>query len=273
MNDNELPNWPRPHFEPGGGNPYLFYVVFGAAVEGLKVSRSKYRCDEVPQGLELLSYGPDSHPEVLNQFRSGYLWDELQKSDPTLSATIAEQQQCVVIRGTLADEPNLNYFRNVIGLVTCLLDSGGIGLFDPQSFKWWSAEGWRNEVFNRGEALPREHVVILVSEESDGTRWFHTRGLRKFGRPDLSIHNVLSQHNDGVIDLLNRFIELQAFGGVIPEGQAIKMESLPAGMSCVHGGSVDDPDFNNVHVEVLWLRSAEQGAPFDAHSAALHSRK
>ena len=26
----ELLSWPRPHFVPGGGNPLLFYVVFGA---------------------------------------------------------------------------------------------------------------------------------------------------------------------------------------------------------------------------------------------------
>jgi len=139
MNDNALPNWQRPHYEPGGGKPFLFYVVFGAAVEDLKLSRSKYRCDEVPPGLELLSYGPDSHPEVLDQFRSGYLWEELQESEPALHKSIGAQQQCVIIRGTLPDEPSLNYFRNAIGLVTCLLDNGGKGVrLAKQRFCAWS---------------------------------------------------------------------------------------------------------------------------------------
>jgi hypothetical protein len=75
--------------------------------------------------------------------------------------------------------------------------------------------------------------------------------MRKFGRPDLSIHAVPPSHRDAVIDLCNRFIELQALGGLIPEGQVIKMDSLP-GMTCHHGGDLDDPDFNNVHVEVRW---------------------
>ena len=268
MNDNTLPNWPRQHYEPGGGNPFLFYVVFGAAVKDLKLSRSKYRCDEVSPGLELLLYGPDSHPDVLDQFRSGYLWEELQESEPALQKAIGTQQQCVIIRGTLPDEPSLNYFRNTIGLVTCLLDHGGIGIYDPQSFKWWSSECWRKEVFEPAKPLPREHVVILVSEESDGTCWFHTRGLRKFGRPDLSIHDVSPQYHGAVVDLFNRFIELQAFGGVIPEGQMVRMKSLPAGMSCIHSGSEGDPDFNNVHVQVIWPRYAEPGAPADAGTAA-----
>jgi hypothetical protein len=30
------------------------------------------------------------------------------------------------------------------------------------------------------------------------------------------------------------------------------MDSLPAGLMCHHGGSVEDPDFNNVHVEIRW---------------------
>jgi hypothetical protein len=28
------------------------------------------------------------------------------------------------------------------------------------------------------------------------------------------------------------------------------MRSLPSGMICTHKGDVDDPDFNNVHVEI-----------------------
>jgi hypothetical protein len=78
--------------------------------------------------------------------------------------------------------------------------------------------------------------------------------LRKFGRPDLSVHNVPPSLQEGVIDLCNRFIEFQAFGGVIEEGQGIRMRGLPEGMTCHHGGDLDDPDFNNVHVEITWRR-------------------
>ena len=30
------------------------------------------------------------------------------------------------------------------------------------------------------------------------------------------------------------------------------MSGLPPGGVCLHGGSVDDPDFNNVHIEIEW---------------------
>lgn len=267
MNNDVLPNWSREHYRQAGGEPFLFYVIFGAAVEELALSRSKYRCDEIPAGLEMLSYGPGSHPEVLDSFRSGYLWTQLQENEPQLAQEIATRQQCVIVRGSLGDQATLNYLRNTIGLLTCLLDHGGVGIFDPLSFQWWSPSAWRSKVFDPAALSPNEHVVILVSEETDGTHWFHTRGLRKFGRPDLSIHGAPASYQEAVVDMFNRFIEFQAFGGVIENGEEVRLSSLPPGMRCVWGGSEEDPDFNNVHVEVHWPASAEQGAPTDARTS------
>ncbi len=72
----------------------------------------------------------------------------------------------------------------------------------------------------------------------------------KFGRPDLSVRGVTRELGPAVEDLCNRFIEMQAFGAVVPEGQEVKMKALPPGWRCRHGGTIDDPDFNNVHLEI-----------------------
>jgi hypothetical protein len=63
---------------------------------------------------------------------------------------------------------------------------------------------------------------------------------------------VSAQHRDAIIDLVNRFIELLAFGAMVPEGQPIRMAALPAGMTCWRRGREDDPDFNNEHIEIVW---------------------
>jgi hypothetical protein len=142
--------------------------------------------------------------------------------------------------------------RNVIGLVAWCLDHGGVAVFDPQMFKWWSPAEWKKWIFKPAAPVPTHHLMILTSEDENGTGWFHTRGMRKFGRPDLSVHGVTADLREAVIDLFNRFIEYQAFGGLIAEGQEINMRSLPPGMICTHQGDVDDADFNNVHVEIKW---------------------
>jgi hypothetical protein len=234
-----LEDWERKHYSEGGDLPFLFYVVFGSDANELRLSRSKHRCDSVPDGVAISSYGPNTHPEVLNEFRQGYLWNELRKEESSLANEVEAQTKCVIVQGTVADDTSLNYFRNTIGLLTGLLDAGGVAIYDPQSFKWWSSEKWRATVFEPAAALPREHVVILVSDEGHQAKWVHTRGMRKFGRPDLSTHGVLPDYFDSVVDLLNRFIEFQAFGGVIPEGQEIRMQSLPSVLSRRYVSKVD----------------------------------
>jgi hypothetical protein len=247
---SSINNWPRPYYRSGGGDAFLFYAVYGQTPKDFSISGSKYRFDGIPDELEVSSYGPTSDPEAVDAFRSRYLWDEFQQAHVTLANEVANQSECLVIRATISDPPDLNYLRNVIGFITWCLDSGSVAVFDPQMFKWWAPSEWMKMIFEPAAAVPRHHIMILTAEEENDTEWFHTRGMRKFGRPDLSVHRVSADLRDGVIDLLNRFIEFQAFGGIIDEGQEIKMRSLPPGMICKHQGSLDDPDFNNVHVEI-----------------------
>ncbi|CAH0445634.1 hypothetical protein [Ralstonia pseudosolanacearum] len=250
--NNALPNWPREFYEPSDQSAFLFYVVFGANVGELRLSRSQYRCEGVPTGIDVMAYGPSEHAEVADSFRKGYVWDELQARRPALAADVAAQLACVIVRGSVPDAPSLNYFRDTIGLLTCLLDSGGVAIYDPQSFAWWSPDDWKARVFEPASPQPFEHVTILVSDEGGDLQWFHTRGLRKYGRPDLSLHGVPIDYRAAVVDLFNRFITFQASGGVIREGQQIRVQALPEGMVCVHGGDEDDPDFNNTRIEIAW---------------------
>ena len=78
----------------------------------------------------------------------------------------------------------------LLRLITHFLDHGGVAVYDPQMFEWWSPKKWRERIFSPAGPVPRHHTVILVSEDAPGTEWIHTRGLRKFGRPDLSVHRV-----------------------------------------------------------------------------------
>jgi hypothetical protein len=253
-----LPDWPRRHYVPGGRDAFLLYVVYGRVDVTKELSRSKYRCDGIPDGIEVTTYGPDQRPDVVAMFRHGYAWNEFVTNDPKLAATVTNQDSCLILRGQIPDPPSLNYLRDVVGVLTFSLDAGGVAIYDPQTLAWSSPADWRARIFDVDSAVPRHHVNILVSEEGDGTEWFHTRGLRKFGRPDLSIHKVLPQYREAITELCSRFIELLAFGGIVPEGQEIRMASLPSAMRCFHRGNADDPDFNNEHIEILWPVSVEE---------------
>jgi hypothetical protein len=249
---NDLADWPRKFYQGPGGKPFLFYVIFGAFSQMPALSRQEYRSNGVFPGLQLSHYDQGKHSDVLEGFRQGYLWDELKRHKPGLAEAVEKTDECLILRGELEDQSDLNYLRDTVGLLTFLLDHGGIVVYDPQMFHWWEPEEWKERLFQPASAVPRHHVVILTSEESEdpSLTWFHTRGMRKFGRLDLSVHRVPTCYGDAVIDLCERFVELQGFGGVIEEGQEIRMKTLPGGMTCSHAGDLDDPDFNNVHVEI-----------------------
>jgi hypothetical protein len=247
----QLADWPRKLYQAPAGRPFLFYVVFGVVSEALELSPPKYRSAGVFPGLDLSRYTRLKYPDVLAGFCEGYLWNELKRRQAALAQSIASSPECLILRGELDDQPNLNYLRDTVGLPTCLLDHGGIVVYDPLMFHWWEPETWRERVFRPNAPVPRHHVVVLTSEEPDpALTWFHTRGMRKFGRPDLSAHGVPSNYRDAFIDLFERFIELQGSGGSVPEGQEIRMRTLPEGLTCRHAGHLDDPDFNNVHIEI-----------------------
>ena len=56
------------------------------------------------------------------------------------------------------------YMSELIGFVQALIETCAIGVLDVQTFKLCTSE--------------------------DGTVWLHTGGMRKFGRPDISIVGV-----------------------------------------------------------------------------------
>jgi hypothetical protein len=251
---SDVPSWPRPYFRGPGGTPFLFYVVYGKAAQPLRLSRARYRCTGVAPTLDLMEYGPDRHPEIVASFLHGHLWDHLKQASPALAGYVAAQSHCTILRGTYPDARTLDEFRNAVGLLTCLVDAGCGAIFDAQMFRWWSGEEWKREIFEPAAPIPRAHVTVLWSDEPDGGggRWLHTRGMRKFGRPDISLRGVPPERHDAALDLCNRFIELQALGGVVQEGEEIRLAGLPGGMRCHHAGDLEDPEFNNVRLEIHW---------------------
>lgn len=248
---NELASWPRPHFAPGGGDALLFYAVFGDFDLTQPLSKSKYRASGVPEWLELARLDRAGQPGALTRYQSGAVWDVLKRDMPLVADEAERAPQCVALRAEVKDPPTLDYFRDVIGVVTWLLDAGGVSVYDPQMLWLWAADEWRDEAFGPGEPNPDRHTTIMVTPE-DGTSWYHTRGMRKYGRPDLSVRGVGEAHADAVSSLIERFVEFQALGGRIADGEAATGPALPPGGVFRHGGSLDDPDFNNVHVAVVW---------------------
>jgi hypothetical protein len=86
------------------------------------LSRQEHRSNGVFPGLQLSHYDRGKHPDVLNEFRQGYPWDELKRQKPGLAECVQASGECLILRGELEDQSDLNYLRDTVGLLTFLLD-------------------------------------------------------------------------------------------------------------------------------------------------------
>jgi hypothetical protein len=246
-------DWSRPLYESGGGDALVFYVIYGQFPKPFAPG-PKYRLQDFPPGIRASKLIRADEPESHGALLSSTIGTLLFQKDPELVQAARNTPEALTLYGEVKDPRDLSYLRTIVGLITYLLDSGGVAVLDPQQPKLWRAEDWRKTVFEPDLPVPGAHVVVLGSQdEGDASRlWIHTRGLRTFGRADISIRNVPQDRREDATLLAQRLSEAQVFGLNVPEGREIRGEGLPAGMRCRHGGSLEDPDFNNIHIEVRW---------------------
>ena len=243
--------WERQYFVDDGREPLLFYVIFGEIDTSEALSQQKYRSAGIPLGIDAESYCAENHRELLDGFREGYSWNKFLTQAPQHVAQVKNCHWCTVLKGTPTESKTLNYLRDAVGLITYMLDHGGCAVFDPQVLHWWTPVEWRERLFEPAAPVPTHHVVILVSDEAiPNQKWFHTRGMRKFGRPDLSMHYVNQRHEENTIRLFNYLISVQAFGASFIKNQYLTLDLLNLDLSLSYDGNLNNPDFNNSHLEI-----------------------
>ncbi|HXS73272.1 MAG TPA: hypothetical protein VN725_04450 [Rhodanobacteraceae bacterium] len=244
--------WPRPHFSRGEDKAMLLYFVFGAFPQKLKLDGARFGSAGLPRGVELHRFDKgtlahwDGHP------LRGALGELLREDDPHTFKAARSAHECVMLRGELEDQPSLDYLRDTLGVIGALLDTGGVAVVDPQTLSLFAPRAWAERFLIEGGAPPRAHVLILCHDENDGSAWVRTRGMRKFARPDISLRSVPQSEVDRAGALAEHLLELEAMGMRFADGTTLEVEGMPPGLIARHGGSLDDPQFNNRHVEFEW---------------------
>ena len=218
-----MKSWPRPLYQPGGRNADLFYMVFGAFELDGPLYQPTYRSRGLPEGCELRWSEPEQFLERFGEAGEAY-------------------SECIVLEGSVPDPKTLDYFRDTVGLVTYLLLHGGEAVFDLHAQVWWSTEEWLDEAFLVAAPEPANHVTLMNSESRV---W--TRGLRKFGRPDLSFHGPETEE---LLDLFERLIEAQGLGALFEEGEEVELDDSGETFSLHLRGGYEDTDFRNFYLEL-----------------------
>ena len=243
----ELFSWPRPRYERGGGDALVWLEIYGDWAETeTQVSAAKHNSAGLPDELiaQLL-------PNDNGAAWQGAMADLARQSNPNAWQMALDAPQKLVIRGEISDPKSLDYLRDTIGVVAASLESGGVAVFEPQILTVFGAQGWRDQFFG-AEFEPTNHAIILVTPGDDGRTWLHTRGMRLFGRPDLSCRDVKQGELEGLQSIFNGLMRMMAAGAQIPDGQPVRAANSDEILRCFTRGSLDDDEFNNRHLALEW---------------------
>ncbi len=265
--------WSRPYWKPTGGSASLFYFVPGEPPkEGLNLSRSRHRVEGFPQGLNVSAHERDADPEWFMRFFArpglGFGIDEAlaERADEVRGVA-----RGTVLRGEFPDPPDLGYLRDGVGVVSALLDQGGMGVLDLSVARWWSPEEWVARFVERGGFAVGD-FVSLVSSDDEAVHpgiWVHTRGMRKFGRPDLQVKHVRGPWSgdnpliQAAAGVLNSLSERLCLGAVLRDREVVAFPGRQR--RCTFLLTPDDIDspachFGNEVLEVVDLVGDRPGA-------------
>ena len=248
------PRWPRPQWKDSGAKAFFLWFVFGDFADDFRIDAAQYRTRGTPAGVDVIRY---EHAAIRawDGYPLGGSMGMLFKSENEALFTRAlATRDCLMVRGEIADPADLDGLRDLVGTITGLMDLGGAAVVDPQMLSLFDLAEWRARFFEGDVFVARNHVAILASEDESAPnrRWIHTRGMRKFARPDIGIWNVPADYAGHAGQLAERFADFQALGGIVEEGREIVIDGLPASMRIHHSGSLNDPEFNNAHLAIRW---------------------
>ena len=247
-----IPAWQRPHWQPSDEEVLLQFYVFGH-FGAVRVPSSDYGSLGLPTEIESTNH----YHSALRQWEGyplkGAMGRMFKDDAPEAYKIAVDAPEVLIVRGKLKDSADTEYLRDTLGVLAGLLDIGGVAILDPQTLSLLDADAWRRQYLIRDGAPIRNHLLILRDGEAEpGHSWIHTRGMRKFGRPDISIRHVPDRAIDRAGIMCERLVELEVLGAHFIDGQTLDIEGIPGGVVLHLVGGLEAPQFNNTYVEFHW---------------------
>lgn len=247
-----IPAWQRPHWHASDEDILLQFFVFGH-FQAVRTPSAAYGSPGLPAGVAATNHAHAALRSWGGYPLKGALGRALKADAPQAWQAAFDAPEVMVVHGKLADSPATGYLRDTLGVLAGMLDIGGVAVLDPQITELLDASAWRRKYLVAGGAPVRSHLLIQCDDEPDtADSWVHTRGLRKFGRPDISIRRVPQGAVDRAGAACEKLAELQALGAHFTAGQTLELAGIAQDVTVHVGGALDDPRFNNTFVEFAW---------------------
>lgn len=141
-----------------------------------------------PKELKVSTVTAEEAPAFFASLIQGPLRDQAERDLADGIRRLELTRHCVRIQGSIPDPADLGYLQASWGLARWSVEMGACAVLDGEAARWFS----RDEILKHAPGAPfdlrREISVIFEVDPTPGFgHAVYTRGMVKFGRPDLII--------------------------------------------------------------------------------------
>ncbi len=238
--------WKRPYWHASDEQATLLYFVFGRF-------HGDAATPVLPDGIRSTRHAHAALRDWDGYPLAGSLGEVLAADAPHAFEAARDTPDVLRIAGTLRDPASLDYLRDTLEAIARSFDAGAVAVVDPQVSGLYDRAAFMHRLATGNGSSLRQHFLVLCDADPDDPdrQWVHTRGLRKFARPDISLTRVPAGETDRAGALCRQLADMQALGGRFAEGQPLPVDEVGV-FRAHHAGSPGDPRFFNTHVELRW---------------------
>lgn len=221
-----IPTWQRSAFQPGGApNVFQLFCFSTGPLADVPMSAARFGLPspEAMQFVEVRELTREMDSAWFDGFRSGSLraiaTTALQGDVSALDA--ATQLTAVLINRP--DSADLAHVQAGWAVAQWLIARGVTVVLDAQTNRFWKGEDVADWPPVRPFALSNDVNVVVEGEPTAPTATIHTRGMQKFGRPDLVVRDAPAPKWDEVAALVRALAAQLVDGTVLKTGDVVRL--------------------------------------------------
>jgi hypothetical protein len=221
--DQRVEPWQRPAHRRTGREAAVLLVAFtpGEVLTELNLA-AVIPANTPVDALAVRLHRYEESPEWMDAFRTGPLRNLAARELPDLRP-IDEATCCYSIQVRVPDPADLTHLQLAWAVASAVSKAGAVAVFDAFAHDWSLPEPIAALDPFRPFSVYREISVIAETESSPGFGHpVHTRGMIKFGRPDL-IMGVPEEKIGDAASILNQLATMLAEGHVLTAGQQLRI--------------------------------------------------
>lgn len=227
--------WQRSAFQSGGFTNQFSLFCFSTTLSSdvpMSASRFGLPSPDAMKHVEVRELTREMDSAWFDGFRSGSLRNVASQWLAGDLSSLDTATQLTAVLVSREDAADLVHLQAGWAVAKWLIARGASVVLDAQTNRFWKAADVADWPAVRPFALSVDVNVVVEGEPQSATANLHTRGLQKFGRPDLIVFDVPGSRWDAVGALL-RSIAAQLADGVVLKagdvvtvnGEAVKLSS------------------------------------------------